>query len=412
MKRVAGLCLVVSCFLLVFSVTVTHALLRVEATAEAANMVGGWDGNLADSGSPAVDITAATICGGGGGDTLGCEFACAKAINQVADSFGTVCGGTGNVAGTVDGIDNDKYATVGGGRFNTASGQGSTVSGGTQNYATAVNATVGGGYNNIASHPNAAIGGGFGNHAYNLAATVCGGEFNVASGMTGTACGGIYNNAVGTNSFAAGSYSKANHDGVFFWGDNHYSTLASSGVDQFIVRAAGHLFLTTTSNLPADLGLINTSTGAYLTNGGIWTNNSDRSLKENFRPVDTTEVLEKLSAIPVTTWNYKSADQSVRHIGPVAQDFHAAFNVGDDDRHLNSVDTGGVAFAAIQGLYRIIKEQTEKIRTLEDSSRLQMELLEGMRREIAAMKTDSGQTAGPAPRQHPAGSGCISMVNR
>lgn len=38
------------------------------------------------------------------------------------------------------------------------------------------------------------------------------------------------------------------------------------------------------------------------------------------------------------------------HLGPMAQDFHAAFNVGMDDKHMATVDEEGVALAAIQGL--------------------------------------------------------------
>jgi trimeric autotransporter adhesin len=36
----------------------------------------------------------------------------------------------------------------------------------------------------------------------------------------------------------------------------------------------------------------------------------------------------------------------------MAQDFHAAFGVGPDERHITTVDADGVALAAIQGLNR------------------------------------------------------------
>jgi hypothetical protein len=35
----------------------------------------------------------------------------------------------------------------------------------------------------------------------------------------------------------------------------------------------------------------------------------------------------------------------------MAQDFYAAFGVGEDDTHITTVDADGVALAAIQGLY-------------------------------------------------------------
>jgi hypothetical protein len=73
-------------------------------------------------------------------------------------------------------------------------------------------------------------------------------------------------------------------------------------------------------------------------------------MKENFNPVDPRQTLEKLMTIPITQWNFKADD--TLHIGPMAQDFYAAFGVGKDDKHLNPTDTTGVTIAAIQGLYQ------------------------------------------------------------
>ncbi len=72
--------------------------------------------------------------------------------------------------------------------------------------------------------------------------------------------------------------------------------------------------------------------------------------------------------MPVQTWNYKSQDSSIRHIGPVAQDFAAAFKVGKDDRHINEVDEGGVALAAIQGLNQVVEDKDARIKALEKSN--------------------------------------------
>jgi hypothetical protein len=55
-------------------------------------------------------------------------------------------------------------------------------------------------------------------------------------------------------------------------------------------------------------------------------------------------------ALPISTWNYATDDPTIRHIGPMAQDFAAQFGVGADDRHIHPVDGQGVALAAIQGL--------------------------------------------------------------
>ncbi|MFZ5809784.1 MAG: tail fiber domain-containing protein [Chloroflexota bacterium] len=99
--------------------------------------------------------------------------------------------------------------------------------------------------------------------------------------------------------------------------------------------------------------------------GGSWSNLSDRAAKENFFPVDGRDILERLAAIPIQTWNYKSQDASIRHIGPVAQDFYAAFGVGEDDTHITTVDADGVALAGIQELYELSQEQDARIIELE-----------------------------------------------
>jgi hypothetical protein len=114
--------------------------------------------------------------------------------------------------------------------------------------------------------------------------------------------------------------------------------------------------------------LINTSSGAYLTAGGDWTNSSDRNLKENFAPVDGDELLAKIAALDITEWNYRADDATVRHIGPVAQDFHALFGLGHDDRSISTTDPAGIALAAIKELHRTTEElkvRTDQIQQLE-----------------------------------------------
>jgi hypothetical protein len=107
--------------------------------------------------------------------------------------------------------------------------------------------------------------------------------------------------------------------------------------------------------------------GAYLTAGGAWTNGSSRTFKENFQALDSRELLEKISSLPVEVWNYKNSPE--RHIGPVAEDFVSAFDVGAvredgtrDDKYLSTVDVAGVALA---GVKEIIKENTELKRVIE-----------------------------------------------
>ena len=96
-------------------------------------------------------------------------------------------------------------------------------------------------------------------------------------------------------------------------------------------------------------------------NGNSWSVLSDRKAKEHFAEVDGRQVLEKLSTVPVSTWNYKAQGSEIRHIGPIAQDFYAAFQVGEDERYISTVDADGVALAAIQGLYELLQEKQEYI---------------------------------------------------
>ena len=92
---------------------------------------------------------------------------------------------------------------------------------------------------------------------------------------------------------------------------------------------------------------------------------SDRNAKENFQPVDSQSVLAKVAALPVTQWNYKDT-RSAQHIGPMAQDFQAAFGLnGGDDKHITTVDEGGVALAAIQGLNEKVEEQRAELKQKE-----------------------------------------------
>ena len=95
---------------------------------------------------------------------------------------------------------------------------------------------------------------------------------------------------------------------------------------------------------------------------------SDRNLKEQFQPVNSADVLELVANLPITSWNYKQ-DAATRHIGPMAQDFYSAFNVGTDERHIATVDEDGVALAAIQGLNEKLKaeaaEKDAQIKALE-----------------------------------------------
>ena len=124
--------------------------------------------------------------------------------------------------------------------------------------------------------------------------------------------------------------------------------------------------------------------GAYVSGGGVWTNASSKSFKENFGSVDVSAVLDKLVALPIQTWFYKSAHAEGPHMGPFAEDFAQHFGLGSDEKHIATVDESGVAFAAIQGLNRKVenenaelREQNAELRTRLDRVSARLDTLEG-----------------------------------
>ena len=117
------------------------------------------------------------------------------------------------------------------------------------------------------------------------------------------------------------------------------------------------------------------SSGAHLTAGGVWTNASDANLKENFRPVDGAELLEKIEELPVSEWNYKVESDAVTHIGPTAQDFQKVFGVGENDKSISTIDPSGIALAAI-------KELSKQNRELKDQNAKLMKKLEDLAKKV------------------------------
>jgi hypothetical protein len=125
---------------------------------------------------------------------------------------------------------------------------------------------------------------------------------------------------------------------------------------------------------------------------GSWSTLSDRNAKANLAPVDSPAILEQLAKLPIHTWNYRSQPADARHLGPTAQDFHAAFGLGTDSRHIATVDADGVALAAIQGFHQLLQEKSARIAALE-SHNAQLErrlhLLEQRLAEAPTAKTDT-----------------------
>ncbi len=123
--------------------------------------------------------------------------------------------------------------------------------------------------------------------------------------------------------------------------------------------------------------------------GGSWNNLSDRNMKANFAAVDPRAILRGVLALPISTWNYKSQAPSVRHIGPMAQDFFTTFKVGEGDKTISTIDPDGVALAAIQGLNEELKDRDAKIGALEKQVQQQQGMIESLKKLLCLDHPDA-----------------------
>jgi hypothetical protein len=311
------------------------------------------------------------IAGGTGNKiTAEADFIGAGSGNQISGNDSAIAGGyQNNITSTPDGfigggetnvLNTVEYANIGGGYDNTISGYGNSQLQNGGGYF----GTIGGGAKNVIS-PLAAsggaygtIGGGLGNTLNGEYAVIGGGSTNVASGYLATIPGGYRNVAAGETSFAAGYGSDALTAGSFVWSDYNPSAahVVAKKPNQFLARATGGVAFYSNAAQTAGVSLAPGS--------GTWSSLSDRNMKTGIVPVDDARILSKLDTLPVSEWSYIS-ERGVRHIGPMAQDFYAAFRVGEDDRHITSIDEDGVALAAAKALHAENDDLGVRVATLE-----------------------------------------------
>jgi hypothetical protein len=109
--------------------------------------------------------------------------------------------------------------------------------------------------------------------------------------------------------------------------------------------------------------------GATLTTSGVWANASTFEKKTDFSEIDAHGILETLARLPVRQWRYKVEPSTTKHVGPTAEDFHEAFNLGESSTTIGTVDADGVALAAIQGLYELVQELQSEVKALKADRR-------------------------------------------
>jgi hypothetical protein len=209
------------------------------------------------------------------------------------------------------------------------------------------------------------------------------------------AVGGYYfytNTAVNTGLRLSSLLTSNAAYGSFVWSDRSSDVAVTpTSQNQTIFRSSGGYFLYSDGGLTSG---VTVSPG-----GGSWTSVSDRRKKENFREIDVEGILKKIAGLPLTNWNYKSQPATQRHIGPMAQDFYAAFQLDGigNDTTINTIDIDGVNMAAIQALEKrtaqLQKENEElKSRLEQNTKRLQLASetykasLEEISKRMAAME--------------------------
>ncbi len=261
--------------------------------------------------------------------------------------------------------------TVASGNHSTALGFGTSASG---QFSTAM------GFETRAS-ASVSTAMGFGSHASGSNSTAIG-AYTTASGAQSLALG-YQTTASGVSSIATGSVTQAEGlvttvlgtyarataaaPGSFVYGDRSTVNAGNAVVtsvtpNQFLVRAAGGVMFwsTAATTFPNSPGV------ALLPGDSAWSILSDVNSKEHFRDLDGEDVLGKLTTMPVREWSYKAQSAAIRHVGPTAQDFHAAFGLGAEPRRINTIDADGVALAAVKALEARTRELRDGDRALNE----------------------------------------------
>jgi hypothetical protein len=212
------------------------------------------------------------------------------------------------------------------------------------------------GYNTIAQG-NYSIAAGYASQAIQSYGVALG--YTTNSDGTGAVALGYRSTADANYAVAIGQRASANgFSGAVVISDaSSTDSLEASANNQFSLRAAGGVRLYTNATK---------TTGVSLNAGGSsWNVISDRNRKENFLGIEGEDLLSRIRSLPVTTWQYTGEeDRTVRHIGPMAQDWHRAFGFSRDETTINMSDFDGVNLAAIQALEQRTTEQAGEIQAL------------------------------------------------
>ena len=200
-------------------------------------------------------------------------------------------------------------------------------------------------------------------------------KLHVTSSASGTADGKVLiSNTSGTTSPRELLEVNNNGGAIFILKDTSQAPRWSFGT------SGTSFVIDNQANGGVELSLTNTGNLIVL---GTVTPGSSREIKQDFAAVDTREALNKVLALPITSWAYKT-DQKVRHIGPMAEDFFDAFSVGGTNKGISVTDSAGVTLAAIQGLYKEVQQKNAELAARNAELENRLANLESMIRQLAA----------------------------
>lgn len=234
------------------------------------------------------------------------------------------------------------------------------------------------------------------NRSRKLRSVIAGGAGNViwSNTITATISGGLGNFASGYNATIPGGVNcKAYHEGSFVWSGADAVTTESVRSNSFTVRAPGGVrFITTLADSGLDISPGGVNGVALAPGGTAWETLSDSNAKTAVKAVDPLAVLAKVDQLPITEWEYKH-DPHRRYFGPMAQDFHAAFGLGDNDKTINTLDADGVLFLSIKGLVKELKQRDKEIAEIKTKSAE----IDRLRNELRALREQVQGSLPPAP---------------
>ncbi|MGV6852964.1 MAG: tail fiber domain-containing protein [bacterium] len=139
-------------------------------------------------------------------------------------------------------------------------------------------------------------------------------------------------------------------------GTNPDATLHINSVnsENFLIRADGTI----------DQALTLTNDGDMTIQGAL-NELSSKSSKEHFLSINPAKLLSAIANLSISTWNYKHQSDDNRHIGPMAEEFYAAFGFGTSDKKVRTGDVASVALAAVQALQQELAKKDQQIKSLE-----------------------------------------------